>query len=749
MSMKLLTILQTTEAFVLYMILTVLLPSLVFSRKFKHFHFTVRFFLYFVIGNFYIINLVYILQLIHISNRFTLIAGTALPAALVLYKSNSGMISELYNKYSVIINKIYYRQMRQKTLRLKIRRWCRSRLKRFFKWFWQLLHRRILDILLVTGLTVLMLWLFGSNLLTTYGYTTSDMPIHNYWINYLGKNEIFVAGVYPYGFHCVIYFIHEVFGMDTFVLLRVFWMTQTFLIHFVLLAFLKYCCKSRYSAYIGVGCYIALPVFLPETYSRFFSTLPQEFGMLFILPSICFAIAFFKERKIELELRIQDKWGDSKWYLLGFAMSFSMTFSIHFYNMMIAGLFCAGIAIGYFFRFFRKGYFGRVVITFVLSMVVAILPMGIAYVTGTPLESSLYWGMGVMSGEVEGVMEEEISDETHIPEEGTEVSEEAGIINRLKDIGSRAKGHYYHNMYRWVLDGEIPFILNSVFVCMVILLLAAIVCFVLKRTDYGALLISVDVYMLLMSVLLISGKMGIPELMDASRCGIFYNYSLPILWALALDSTLYVLLGGIKKKMVLNIISLVCAAAIGIGLVSEYGWKKPMLIDGLQRNEAVTCLTNIIYENDDFKWTIVSANDETRMGEDHGYHYETIDFLRGMENSVSEESIALPTKMVYFFIEKVTIDYGLMFKGSGQAISEEGAAMALPDVTGIFVYTEQNRWIVMSRMYYWAQEFRKLYPNEFKVYYETDDFVCYYIEQNEYQLYHFAIDYGYNMAYGK
>ena len=50
----------------------------------------------------------------------------------------------------------------------------------------------------------------------------------------------------------------------------------------------------------------------------------------------------------------------------------------------------------------------------------------------------------------------------------------------------------------------------------------------------------------------------------------------------------------------------------------------------------------------------------------------------------------------------------------------------------------------MSRMYYWAQEFKKLYPNELKVYMETDDFVCYKLTQNTYRLYNLAIDYGYN-----
>ena len=47
-------------------------------------------------------------------------------------------------------------------------------------------------------------------------------------------------------------------------------------------------------------------------------------------------------------------------------------------------------------------------------------------------------------------------------------------------------------------------------------------------------------------------------------------------------------------------------------------------------------------------------------------------------------------------------------------------------------------------MYYWAQKFMELYPNVMDVYYETDQFVCYRVSQNGYNLYNFAIDYGYN-----
>lgn len=50
----------------------------------------------------------------------------------------------------------------------------------------------------------------------------------------------------------------------------------------------------------------------------------------------------------------------------------------------------------------------------------------------------------------------------------------------------------------------------------------------------------------------------------------------------------------------------------------------------------------------------------------------------------------------------------------------------------------------MSRMYYWAQAFDKLYPNEFRVHYEDDEFVCYHIEQTCTTSTNLAIDYGYN-----
>ena len=99
---------------------------------------------------------------------------------------------------------------------------------------------------------------------------------------------------------------------------------------------------------------------------------------------------------------------------------------------------------------------------------------------------------------------------------------------------------------------------------------------------------------------------------------------------------------------------------------------------------------------------------------------------------------------MYFYIEKKPLNYANGYGGKILVVSEEQAEQDLPANSGINAYNGPDRSVTMSRMYYWAQKFQELYPNEMKVYYENDRFVCYYIEQNVYRLYNFAIDYGYN-----
>ena len=579
------------------------------------------------------------------------------------------------------------------------------------------------DVILTLNIVMLVFYIYGSNALNVYGYCASDVIVHNYWINELGNNNIFVAGIYPFGFHNVIYYLHAVFSIPTFVLLRVFCVVQTLMIHLMLLFFLRAVCKSRYVPYAGVFLYIMADFIGVNAYSRYYASLPQEFGMLFILPAAYFVVAFLRERGIGRQARFNLN-------LALFAISVSMTLSVHFYDAIIAALFCVGIAVGFCFRCFRWRYLRRIVLAGMSGILLAVLPMGAAYMMGTPLQGSLYWGMSVMSSEEGSDLEEGDAG-------AGDGSVSAGPAEK-SDLSWKEKLYTVRNRLEvYVVDGNAKagwFMLGSIGA----LFLLGLAWFILRGGEYGGVLISVGAFMSLMLLLLDSTDLGLPQLIEVSRCSIYIAYGFGAAWGLVLDAMVLLLFrrGDALQRASFATMAAACTA------VALNGIRMPLEPEAQETNDAVICMTNILLENrEGDTWTICSANDERQMMRDYGNHYELIDFLRDMEDMEDDASVTVPTKAVYFFIEKVPLFAG---EDQGREISAKGAQEALPDGTEIAIYEEDARWVLMSRLYFWAQAFRRLYPNEMEVYYETDDFVCYRVQQNEYSLYNFAIDYGYN-----
>ncbi len=810
MSMTMLTILQLAEIFSVYIVMTILMPAAIFHKKVSGQRLTVRFLTYSTIGNFYFINLVYILQLLHISNRFTLWFFTLIPVGIAAIFMNHIPVRTILNDRYNYLYRLITGTMGIRTFFRGILQWIGSNSKKLVFILLKQLGSHLIEWILFFGLIGYLLWSYGTNSLYSFGYGSSDIPLHNKWINAMGENQIFIDGVYPFGLHCIIYYIHIMFSIDTYVLLRLFWLVQTFFIHLVLFAFVKALCKTRFAAYIGVGMYIIFAIFQQDCTNRFFSSLPQEFGMIFLLPSIYFALAFFKERKKEIDnewivskqkkkdikneykryLRSLNLWNKVKarlrkvslstWYLVGYEMSFSLTLTTHFYNTMIAGLFCVAIAITYSRRFFNHRYFGRVIAAFFLSILIALLPMVFAYATGAGLQGSLHWGLNVIKGEEEDSSTEEssnpIADQTEQQntdpigqisenEDSSIPSSEDNVITFDDWVLQKASKISDHAVYyiKWtyacvdyminlfvVINSDDNFLMQSL-VLIGWLFAFAFISVIQRRFDYALTLISSSVYLGFLFLLLGCSLLGIPQIMDSNRCRIFLTYSMPIIWSFSVDAPVYALFGAMKRKWVMYLASLIVCGFLGTYLFLYLPVRTPKIISAFETNQAVTCLANIIRDNKDFTWTIVSAGDETNMVIGHGYHYESIEFLNNMEYIGAHGYITIPTKYVYIFIEKVPIDYQAPYANSGQSISEAGAKMGLPEKqtdpgkNDISIYQGENRWIVMSRMYYWAIAYQRMYSNEMKIYYEDDGFICYQVEQNDYRLNNFAIDYGYNM----
>lgn len=783
--MTTLVILRFLGIFAVYTGVTLALPALMFRRILRGRSLAEQFLMCYTFGNFYIINIVFLLQLLHISNFFTLAGLTAVLSIVIGGRVNRIPLKQQAGNTWHLFGKLLRGRMKLKSAIFLFLGKCAEGIKRLVKFFYRHIVKNPIQSMLLLGIGVCLCWIYGRQIILVYGYRASDIPVHMSWINEMSRGKIFAKGVYPFGFHCMIYYLHAVFRFDTYVILCQFFFAQVIFMHLVLLAMLKQLCKTKYIPYIGTFVFLLGNFWSGQTYSRFYATLPQEFGMIFVIPSIYFLIRFFQIPKQKLA----DK--ETRLTLQCFAMAFSLTLAIHFYGTMIAGLCCIGIACGFCFRFLRKEYFCRIMFTGICSVFLAVLPMGIAFATGTPLQGSLGWGLSVINGgksssstEAEAetdeaetlevstgddkntvrvvkpdgtVMEIDVSDlpSAQENESGGQMQTETtapavpkvSFGEKIRKIPGKAKNalsEMSSRILEFIIKLDVKNIGYMILASFALLLLLGFIFCVFRQTEYGAMLMSMGFCMWIVTILLCAGVFGLPPLMDGARCSIYYVYLLSAALTALADGLLYMVLPLRKLRLVRNAVSLAVTAAVLMGMFQNHMIKQSDFSSGFVMNGAITCLSNIIHENEDKTWTIVSANDETQMGLDHGWHYETITFLRGMETLEKNTKVIIPTKTVYFFIEKIPGDYAVSYAKSGQSISRKGASRSLPNVGGIGMYQEEGRWIVMSRMYYWAQAFMELYPNEMKVYYEDNKFICYKIEQNMYHQYNFAIDYRYN-----
>lgn len=781
--MTTLVILRFLGIFAAYTGVTLALPALMFRRILRGRSLAEQFLMCYTFGNFYIINIVFLLQLLHISNFFTLAGLTVVLSIVIGGRVNRIPLKQQAGNTWHLFGKLLRGRMKLKSAIFLFLGKCAEGIKRLAKFFYRHIVKNPIQSMLLLGIGVCLCWIYGRQIILVYGYRASDIPVHMSWINEMSRGKIFAKGVYPFGFHCMIYYLHAVFRFDTYVILCQFFFAQVIFMHLVLLAMLKQLCKTKYIPYIGTFVFLLGNFWSGQTYSRFYATLPQEFGMIFVIPSIYFLIRFFQIPKQKLA----DK--ETRLTLQCFAMAFSLTLAIHFYGTMIAGLCCIGIACGFCFRFLRKEYFRRIMFTGICSVFLAVLPMGIAFATGTPLQGSLGWGLSVINGgksssstETEAdeaetlevstgddkntvrvvkpdgtVMEIDVSDlpSAQENESGGQTQTETtapavpkvSFGEKIRKIPGKAKNalsEMSSRILEFIIKLDVKNIGYMILASFALLLLLGLVFCIFRQPGYGAMLMSMGFCMWIVTILLCAGVFGLPPLMDGARCSIYYVYLLSAALTALADGLLYMVLPLRKLRLVRNAVSLAVTAAVLMGMFQNHMIKQSDFSSGFVMNGAITCLSNIIHENEDKTWTIVSANDETQMGLDHGWHYETITFLRGMETLEKNTKVIIPTKTVYFFIEKIPGDYAVSYAKSGQSISRKGASRSLPNVGGIGMYQGEGRWIVMSRMYYWAQAFMELYPNEMKVYYEDNKFICYKIEQNMYHQYDFAIDYRYN-----
>lgn len=617
--------LQLIAMFIVYFIIAFLLPHVVLGKSLRLRNGYERFLVYTVFGNFYIISLVYLLELLKISNFFTLVLFTVVPCGYIKVSLERIPVKKKAAAFFDTLRQLAGGQLKLRAYRDRGREERKAARKKRFKALGSFMVKNSIDIVLTIAFLCATFYSFGTDLFEKYGYKLTDVVVHNYWINQLSENNIFSKGIYPFGYHNILYFMHQVFGFDTYVLLRLMSLVVVTWVAALLLCFLKLICKSRFLPYIAVFGYVLFDYFESHTYIRFCALIPQEYSMLFVLPAIYGAFAFFREQRRE---KAGSAAGRSRVYLWCYILSFSLTLSTHFYATIATGVFILATAIAFAGWLFRRPYFKKLVLGSVLSIVIAVLPMAVAYAGGKDLEYSLKWGLSIITGvtpTVETTTDPNATEDARLDDLNKEKDTETLLsVNRsnYEEKYGRVLGTVVAVLETIEYDvdyGSIhysdPRIIFGLMGSFVLLVLVGILYAIPGAGDkiYGCELISVGLFMIFMTVMMSAGELGIPQLMDLNRSSIFFSYVVGGAVVLCLDAVLRVPFVLFKKPYIYNGVTLAILILVLAFVYKKDAIREPITNTAYESNDAIVCLSKIIKDTKDKSWTICSANDEGRI----------------------------------------------------------------------------------------------------------------------------------------
>lgn len=766
------------KIFILYTLMVLVLPYFV-MRKFLRGRKMVEKFVFCVVGgNFFYIMLVLLWGVFHITNRYVLIVSTAILPVGILIKNRKKIWDEYFISTWIYFMRFVRRENSFHYILRKIIQWLTTKIKHFSKPLFLKVKNNFIECVLLLICSIAVFYYFS--ITNHFGPRASDLVVHMLWINEVDKGNLFCEGIYPFGMHALIYYMHAVFNIPTVRLVLLFGTVQAFYIFMMLLVFAKELCCFRYTPYLTYIAFVVGDYIQNGRYSRYYSTLPQEFGMIFLLPCAIAMLRFFqavrdernelkimkKQKLLYTKIRADKRWNESKVQMWLLIISFGLTFSAHFYITIIAVFLLLPVVFVYIKYVFDWTTFRKLVTAGILAIVIPVTPMAVAFVGGTPLEGSLYWALEVMGIEIsteeadtektditeieeteeqatDFVEEKKQQTETEIVDEDEQP--EPSLKERIEYLCRTAKQTTSNFIQNLILQEKIDFYVWII--CMILLGAEIPLMWMLREWDRSRYNMFIILYNSLLLLIAISGYLGLPVIIDENRISIFFSYTVLLCLGLAADGVCVIGNHILKKKRVWQICS--CLMVLAFGCYTVLGGRireKIVNASSLQKDGAALCVYDIMENYPEKKWTIVSCNEERNMISPVAWHYEVIDFLESMEDYDENDEMYIPTQFVFFFIEKDVLNYALgsKFTDVDGTVSEEWATYDLPAKNGLSQYSSYERIIVNSRMYYWAKEYQKRFPNEMKVYYEDDEFVCYIIEQNEYYLNNFAIDYGFN-----
>lgn len=631
----------------------------------------------------------------------------------------------------------------------------------------------ILAIVLVYGMAY---FSYGAFQVHSYGY--GDLYTHHKWVYGLIEGNIFVDGVYPEAMHCFIYCMHTLFGIKVHSILLFLQGIHVAVFFLSVYLLLRRVFSWRYTPVFVLMLFLTLDLCNADLIHSMFRlqiTMPMEFGLHTVCLSALFLLNYLESKRDDRR-RFRDE------NLLLFMLSLAAVTMTHFHALLMMVIVCASFAVFAWRKIGSRTYLFPLVSAVFCGLMIAVTPMAGALAQGIPFNASIDWAIDAMSGEAsrkarkpaESVdTETEEDSDTEQKKIEDENAKESGVsVTQSRESGSRDvrrseigvteiydKGYavlYGRSRGRWAL---------ALTMC------AVVFCWLAKKRwkrfheacrNYPPVILASVLYVFVYAAPMI----GLPDFIPEGR--FFAPGHMLMLGVMLMPvDVVFFWLAGIGRDLVMRLLSFASVAGI-YGAAVATGSFRGMLFYELSRyNAAVDVTESIIDTFPQYSYTIVSPTDELYPVIQYGWHEELLSFVEQCE---TEESYSIPSEYVFIFVEKKPLLYAqsLFFKGLpwmgeekylepfwrvySAGYPDSGASQApaviAGDVLEILGRTEEgglelpaygsawdmyskleNRTILEAKAYDWCQRFAKEHPSVLNVYYEDEEFVCYYFRQ--------------------
>jgi len=670
-----------------------------------------------VVGNFYIINVTFLLAYMKCLHRFSTILALLGGAVLIRYIVDRKKVEAYWTKKYGVVIKLLKREYGSRLLAQQILRGTISRVKEGFIFLGK---GRVLELVLLMSAMVINVYYYSYQPLNFVSYAAPDVEVHLYWIQSLVGGKIFPAGVYPFGMHCIGAVLAIVFDISAVTIARMLGVVTSFYIMLLCYLLVRYLCKLKYAPIVGFYIFSIANIMENATYNRYSAMISQEYAMIFLVPIMYFLYLYLNNKGMQ--------------ELVLFGMAFSLTLAIHFYITAVAAFFFLAIGAVYLYRMIKRRMLIPIIICGIISTLTAIAPLALGLCFGYELEQSFKYGASV-------IMDDEAM------YSGNEIENVEEVVEEEKTLQEKVEDSIF------ILDkfvfSDVRFVWLFIAVIVLVLVLWGVQIYQKRVTDSTLEFLSQMIYLLIILLETVLYAWDILIIVEPRRMGIFVAYMLPVVIAIPFEVLHLIkqdkkywgyLSNGVAIVSLTSAVYFICAANQVKTLPDIYYF---------QTSGAMRATCDIIRHCEDETWTIVSSVNETALTYNKGYHYELYDFLMEMEEYEKGTELYIPTEYVFFYVEKMPIQkYGYSFAVDDEilrkreCVSKEAALESLGnEYSNVNDFYKNKRMQLMSRMYYWAQTYQQYFPDEMTIFYEDEELVVYCLKQNTYALNNLAINY--------